>query len=357
MYRSSESLRRYEKNGWERFQEEVYIPVLGKMDLSRIKIRLDNIRKKATKSVSFEPSDVPIKMQDYYLSSTMSCLEDINSNYPLCPAENSLMNQWNIYGYDESTQDYKALEGDLMFCSSSVIKIEDKYVFNLTVLPYFLTSMKKFKGNRDEEIRFTENPTKERNMILIKTKTEAILESAEPNSIVLIDGPLVGGMASKYMRDMDNELRKKNCIPLYFVKNSDSRLVIDCDSKLSREFNSDFHWSAHRLKEGSRSAFFKYTDKRNPSNSKVFAYLKALAGFPERIEMHPLTYEKYNGLLPSLMNLIAYFYVVQGDFSNPQVRPVSIAEKYAREGLRILNIPVLLSRLGFRPTINQVRFG
>jgi hypothetical protein len=331
--------------------------VLGKMDLSRIKIRLDNIRKKATNSVSLEPSEIPTKMQDYYPISKMSCVEDANSNYPLYPAENSLMNEWNIYGYDESTQDFKALEGNLMFCSSSVIKIEDKYAFNLTVLPYFLTSMRKFKGARNEEIRFTENPTKERNRILIKAKTDAILESTEPNSIVLIDGPLVGGNASKYMRDMDNELRRKNCIPLYFVKNSDSRLVIDSNGNLSREFNSDFHWAANRLKEGTRSAYFRYTDKINPKNSKVFTYLKALPGFPERIEMHPLTHEKYHDLLSSLMNLIAYFYLVQGDLSNPQVRPVAIAEKYAREGLRILNIPVLLIRLGFRPTINQVRFG
>jgi len=331
--------------------------VLGKMDLSRIKIRLDNIRKKATSSVSFEPSDVPIKFQEHYLTPTMSCLEDKNLSYSLNPAENGLMKQWNIYGYDESTQDYRALEGDLMFCSSSVIEIEDKYVFNLTVLPYFVTSMKKFSGRQDEEIRFTENPTKERNVIMVKSKTEAILESAESGSIIFIDGPLVGGMASSYMTKMDDALRKIDCIPLYFVKNSDSRLLIENDRQLSNEFNSDFHWAAHRLKECSRSPFFKYTDRHNPRNSKVFAYLKALAGMPERVEMHALTYEKYASLLPSLMNLIAYFYVVQGDYTNPQVRPVAIAEKYAREGLRILNIPVLLLRLGFRPTINQVRFG
>jgi len=331
--------------------------VLSKMDLSRIKIRLDNIRNKATNSVSFEPSEVPTKLQEYYLSSTMSCLEDMNSNYRLHPTENGLMNQWNIFGYDESTQDYSALEGTLMFCSSSVIKLENKYVFNLIVLPYFITSMRKFKEKQAEEIRFTENPTKERNTIMIKTKTKAILESTDPNSIVLIDGPLVGGMASSYMSKMDNELRNKNCIALYFVKNSDSRLVINCDRRLSHEFNSDFHWAAHQLKESSRSAFFRYKDEDNPKNTKVFAYLKALAGFPERVEMHSLTYEKYNDVMASLMNLIAYLYVVQGDLANPQVRPVVIAEKYAREGLRILNIPVLLRRLGFRPTVNQVRFG
>jgi hypothetical protein len=330
--------------------------VLGKIDLSRVKIRLDNIKEKATKSVSFEPSEIGIKLQEHYLSPTMSCLEDVNTSYALDPSENDLRNQWNIYAYDESTQDYRALEGDLMFCSSSVIKVEDRYSFNLTVLPYFVTSMRKFENSEDEEIRFTESPNEERNKILVTAKTDSILESTEPDSIVLIDGPLVGGMASSYMVRMDNELRERNCIPLYFVKNSDSRLVISCDPKLSREFNSDFHWSAHRLEVGSRSAFFKYTDQDNPKNSKAFTYVKALAGFPERVEMHSQTYQKYSKLVPSLMNMIAYYYVVQGDYSNPQVRPVAIAEKYAREGLRILNIPVLLRRLGFRPTINQVRF-
>jgi len=331
--------------------------VLNKVDLSRVGIRLENIGKKATKSVSFEPSDAPVRIEEYYLSPTMSCLEDLDSNYPIYPEDNCLTDNWNIYAYDESTQNYKSLEGDLLFCSSSVVKIEEKYAFNLTVLPYFLTSMKKFKDGHDEEIRFTENLAEERNMILTKIKTESILESTEPNSIILIDGPLVGGNASTYIVGMDEALRKKDCIPLYFVKNSDSRLVIGNSPKLSGDFNSDFHWATHRLKESSRSPFFKYTDRYNRRNSKAFTYVKALPGFPERVEMHFSTYEKYHSLLPLLMNLIAYFYVAQGDYFNPQVRPVAVAEKYAREGLRILNIPVLLGRMGFHPTVNQVRFG
>ena len=143
------------------------------------------------------------------------------------------------------------------------------------------------------------------------------------------------------------------------MKNSDSRLVIDADksSTLSESFNSDFHWAACKLRAGSRSAFFKYTDIYKARNTKVFTYLKALFGFPERVEMHTETYMKYQSLIPDLMSLVAYFYLVQGDRSNPQVRPIAIAEKYAREGLRVLNIPALLSKLGFEPTINQVRFG
>jgi len=330
---------------------------LSRIDFSRIKIRLDNISKKATKSVSFVPSDVEVKMQEFYMSPTMSCLEDFVSSYALDPRRFTLMEDWNVYAYDESVQNYKALEGDLLFCSSSTIKLEEKYKFSLSVLPYFLTSMTKFKDAHDDDIRFAENVAEERNLILVNSKIESILGSVEPHSIVLIDGPLVGGNASTYIIGMDENLRKSDCIPLYFVKNSDSRLVIENDSRLSREFNSDFHWAACVFKSECRSPFFRYTDKYNSRNSKVFTYLKALAGFPERVEMHTLTYEKYGSLMPSLMNLIAYYYLVQGDYTNPQVRPIAIAEKYAREGIRILNIPVLLGRLGFLPTINQVRFG
>lgn len=332
-------------------------PLLSKIDLNRIKIRLDNISKKVTKYVSFVPSYVDVKMPEFYMSSTMSCLESLGSSYALDPKCISLMEDWNVYAYDESVQTYKALEGDLMFCSCSVIKIEDSYKFSLSVSPYFLTSMKKYKDFQEEDIRFAENVEEERNIILIQSKINSILESVVPHSIVLIDGPLIGGNVSTYLVGMDEKLREKDCIPLYFVKNSDSRLVIENDPKLAREFNSDFHWAAYGLKAGYRSSFFRYTDKDNSRNSKVFTYVKALAGFTERVEMHSLTYEKYGSLIPSLMNLVAYFYLVQGDCMNPQVRPIAVAEKYAREGLRVLNVPVLLGRLGFLPTINQVRFG
>lgn len=291
------------------------------------------------------------------MSSTMRCLEDPNACYPVEPKFDMFSTDWNIYAYDESLQNYRALEGDLLFCSSATIKIEDRYNFNLSVLPYFLTCMGKFKNSPGDDIRFAENVTEERNLIMIKTKIDSIVNSVEPHSIVLIDGPLIGGNASKYIEDMDDDLRKQDCIPLYFVKNSDSRLVIQTNNDLAKHFNSDFHWTACRLRTGTRSAFFKYTDQVNNRHTKVFAYLKALYGFPERVEMHTLTYKKYQTLMPDLMSLIAYFYILQGDRSNPQVRPIAIAEKYAREGIRVLNIPALLGKLGFKPTINQVRFG
>ena len=331
--------------------------MLNKIDLSQITIRLENINKKATQHVNFVPSNIELNWQDFYKSSTMSCIEDPNKSYQVIPNPGKLMNEWNIYAYDESVQKYNALEGELMFCSAATIKIEDVYNFNLSVLPYFLTGIKKFASSISDGIRFAENIGAERNLIMVTAKIDSIKDSIEPHSIVLIDGPLIGGNSSEYMEKMDDFLRKKDCIPLYFVKNSVSRLVIDANKNLANQFNSDFHWTACKLKSGNRSAFFKYTDKYNKRNTKVFTYLKALFGFPERVEMHTETYKKYQSIIPDLMSLIAYFYILQGDRSNPQVRPIAIAEKYAREGIRVLNIPALLSKIGFRPTINQVRFG
>ncbi|MHA1303459.1 MAG: hypothetical protein ACTSPI_07140 [Candidatus Heimdallarchaeaceae archaeon] len=323
-------------------------------DLSKVRIRLKNIREKATKSVSFNPSDLNVNYPEFYLSATLSSVEDINKRYILKP---EYSNDRDVFAFDESTQNFRALEGDLFFYSSSVIKVDKKYLFNLQVLPYFLSSMGKFKKNQDDSIIYSKTTEESRNLVMIESKINLINESIEPNSIVLIDGPLIGGNASSYYIKMDDFLRSQNCIPLYFVKNSNSRLIIDHDRNLQYEFNNDFHWAARYLDVLNRSAFFKYTDKDNPNNSKIFTYMKPLQGFPERMEMHTRTYEKFHDYLPEILNLVAYFFIAQGDFSNPQVRPIAIAEKYARAGLKMLNIPVLLGKMGFHPTVNQVRFG
>jgi len=330
--------------------------LLNTVNLSRVRIRLNNINKNVTKYLSFDSSPIAVDVEDAHDIAHVVRIED-SLSYRLNPRDISLIKDWNIYAYDESVQCYNALEGSLIFCSCAVIKMEENaYKFNLSVLPYFLTSIEKYKTAQCEGVYFAENIRRERNKILIESKIKAILESVEPHSIVFIDGPLIGGMASAYMVRMDDKLRRNDCIPLYFVKNSDSRLVIS-NCELSKEFNSDFHWASCKLKTGCRSSFFRYIDKQNSMFSKVFTYIKALAGFTQRMEMHVQTYEKYKALMPSLLNLVSYFYIVQGDYTNPQVRPIAIAEKYAREGLKILNIPVLLSMLGFHPTINQVRFG
>ncbi len=340
--------------------------MINSIDLSRVKIRLEKINKEAAPSISFHPSEVLIKFPDFYSDARLVCLEDPNKCYPLCSSK-QLMNDWNIYAYDESVQDFMSLEGTLTFCSFAVVKIQNNYAFNLRILPFFITSMKKYQQKMIEEIRYNENIGAERTKIIVDSEISIIEESVEPHSIVLIDGPLIGRQASTKMVKMDRKIRSKDCIPLYFVKNSNSRMIIDGNEgmELGNNYNSDFHWACKTLNGSTRSAFFKYTEqveengkrRLNKDHSKVFTYINTLGGFPERVEMHTETFQKYSSIISDLFNLISYFYTVQGDIRNPQVRPIAIAEKYAREGLKVMNIPVLLKKLHFNPTINQVRFG
>jgi hypothetical protein len=57
------------------------------------------------------------------------------------------------------------------------------------------------------------------------------------------------------------------------------------------------------------------------------------------------------------MDLIYYLILVQGDKSNPQIRTIAIAEKYARATIKLLNVNKLMESAEITPTINQDRFG
>jgi hypothetical protein len=154
------------------------------------------------------------------------------------------------------------------------------------------------------------------------------------------------------------ELHNKNVFPVFFVKNSDSNLVVDNLSSIKNRFNSDLHWSYNFLKPGERTNFFRYTDKVNPKNTKLFCYIKPFDHIsPQRIEIHPDTYSRYIDYIEEIFDLIYYLMLVQGDKSNPQIRPIAIAEKYAREMIKTVNIRPLLKNTSLVSTIDQERFG
>ncbi len=144
---------------------------------------------------------------------------------------------------------------------------------------------------------------------------------------------------------------------MFFVKNSSSNLVTDNVSELKNRFNSDLHWSYHYLNPGQRTNYFVYRDRVNPHNAKVFSYLKAYPLSPQRIEFHVDTYNKYESIIDNLMDLAYYFILLQGNDKNPQIRPIALAERYARETLNFVNIYTLLREVGITPTMNQTRFG
>jgi len=55
--------------------------------------------------------------------------------------------------------------------------------------------------------------------------------------------------------------------------------------------------------------------------------------------------------------VIYYLFLLHGDYKNPQIRPVAVAEKYAREVLGLINPYAFMKSTGITPTINQTRFG
>ena len=76
---------------------------------------------------------------------------------------------------------------------------------------------------------------------------------------------------------------------------------------------------------------------------------------PQRIEMHPITYAKNEDRMADLLNAISYLMIANGDKSNPQIRPIAIAEKFARETKKHVNIRKKLKSAGLVPTMNQER--
>lgn len=329
----------------------------NRIDFSRINISLRNIRKVSSSNLSYSPTISKQYFPDSFSSSILDPLEDFDHKERLDPSNIGIQADRYVHGYDESISTMFALEGELVFVSSACIMTDDEeYKYNLSVKPFFVTSMRKYQSHQDEDtVIYSENPAEARIRKIVSEKISSITESVSDKSVVFIDGPLIAGNVSSYLIRMDEELREKDIIPLYFVKNSNSRLILDNISYLSENYNSDFHWANDTLPVGHRSSFFRYYDQYNKRNTKVFSYIKPFIGFPQRVEMHSETYYQYQEIMNDLFDLIFYYYIAQSS-KNPQVRPIAIAEKYAREGIRILNLPQLVRSLGFHPSLNQVRF-
>ncbi|MCL5067828.1 MAG: DNA double-strand break repair nuclease NurA, partial [Thaumarchaeota archaeon] len=262
-----------------------------------------------------------------------------------------------ITAYDESINKFQALEGTAFLMShSQVIHGDGDYLSSNLVTLYFYTRSKAYsEGN--VFIRYSQDPESDSKKDYMNDRTKFIVENSLKNSIVLIDGPLIGGQGSSYTIRLNNELLKKDAIPLFFVKNSTSNLVTNNTNELMEKYNSDMDWSFKTLRVGERSCFFKYVDEYNPTNAKVFCYIKPLDLSPQRVELHVSTYDKYTGLINRLMNLVYYLILVQGNVKNPQVRTIAIAEKFARASLRLADLNKLMTNLKITPTINQSRFG
>lgn len=262
-----------------------------------------------------------------------------------------------ITAYDESQGKFASLEGLGYSTSHSLVLLGSSTYVPVNYLTFYFYTRSVELAKLSTHIRLSEDPEMDSKKDYIRDRIRFLEKIVPENSILLIDGPLIGGDVYTIMIRSIHAFNAKNIIPVFFVKNSSSNLVTDNIAELRRKYNSDLHWAYKYLRAGERTNFFIYRDKVNPENAKAFCYLKAFELSPQRVEFHVDTYQLFEPLIDELMNLIYYLLIVQGNLSNPQVRPIAIAEKYARETLKLVDIFSIMKEAGVTPTLNQVRFG
>ena len=115
---------------------------------------------------------------------------------------------------------------------------KEDYIPSCFVTFYFYTHSEAYSTN-SKFIKYSSEIDIDSKKDYLEDRTQFILDSVPADSILFIDGPLLGGQASNYTIKMNTELLKKEVIPIFFVKNSSSNLIIDNYPKLKGKYNSD----------------------------------------------------------------------------------------------------------------------
>lgn len=261
-------------------------------------------------------------------------------------------------GYDESKLQFNTLEGVINITSHVLIEVTDRDFLPVGYTTVYFYTRSSDLVSKSNYVRYSEDSEADANRDYAVDRNQLISSNVLNNSILFIDGPLIGGNLSSYSIDLIRVLHKKSVLPVFFVKNSGSNMVINNVLSLRNKFNSDLHWAYNFLQPGERSNFFLYRDRINQENTKIFCYIKPFNHTsPQRVEIHPYTYDLYSEYLGDTFDMIYYLIIVQGNKSNPQIRPIAIAEKYAREMIKTVNVQSLLRNSSLIATIDQERFG
>ena len=262
-----------------------------------------------------------------------------------------------IAGYDESINKFSALEGTAYYTSHSLVFLApESYIPINELTMYFFTQSKELSRMSNGSLIYSDRPSMMSQKMYLDDKVDFIFSAVPDNSILFIDGPIIAGDVYTHMISRFPEFHERNIIPCFFVKNSESNMVVDNIEGVHGKFNSDLHWSYNVLKNGQRSCFFKYVDRKNDRNTKIFCYIKAFGVSPLRVEFYTASFEKYEKYIKNILDLAYYLLLVQGNPKNPQVRPIAIAETYARETLKLVNFEKTMRMVGLMPTMNQERF-
>lgn len=297
--------------------------------------------------------------ENYYDKGANFRILDGLSKEKLNPSKGSDFSTRTVFsGYDESKLQFEALEGTANITSHSLVSVVHGEYYPISLITIYFYTRSKELVKKSRSIKYSENIGADSNRGYAIDRNQFILEHSLQNTILFIDGPLIGGNLSSYTLNLVSKLHDRNIIPIFVVKNSDSNLIINHVEEIKRQYNSDLHWAFRFLNTGERTNFFRYKDSVNPRNKKIFCYVKPFRkSSPQRVELHPDTYSIYKDYIDDIFNLIFYLVLVEGDGSNPQMRPIAIAEKYAREIIKTVNTRTIFRHTSLIPTMNQSRFG
>lgn len=271
-----------------------------------------------------------------------------------------------IGAYDESIASYSALEGKAACVAHSLVYLyEGKYYPIAKITMLFSTLSRKIREQIPTAILATQYGKKGDppsvdatiNVEIANQKRKFLEENSFDNSILFIDGPFIAGDGLAAFRKIVSErFINSNIIPIFIVKNSLSTQLTDSFTELRGEYNSDLHFVNELLKPAERSSFYSYVDPENSENAKAFCYIKFDdRSSPIRVELPTEIYKQHLDQIDSLMNLILYFIAVQGDYINPQIRPIAIAEKYARETIKVADFSNNMDVSKLTATMNERR--
>jgi len=320
-------------------------------DLSKKNINADN------------PTNISLDKDDYFAYSSDVKVQAVEQNekFKLDPKlGQKITNEYRICAYDESLVKIPALEGSGFFISHSLVTLsEDSYV-PLIFLTFNFYTRSRSIADGNNSLTFTTKPLDLASKIqYLEDRKKTLSRYTPDSSILLIDGPLIGGQITDYNMNLNKELLKKNIFPIYFVKNSDSSLIIDNSPSLKGKYNSDFEWAYKTLNPGERTRLYKYSDLSDPigNKKKFFSYVKAFSAPPCRVEFDETAYLTFGKIIDEIFHMVFYLLLAQGNPQNPQTRPIAIAEAFAREALKVIDFEEVIHRSGIRTTMNYTRFG
>jgi hypothetical protein len=320
--------------------------------------RIEEVRK-VNVTLTQKPTQSDVEIVDIVSKNGVINVVEPIGKYDLNPKQgNELSKVVAFGGYDESKYKFLTLEGTAHVTTHSIVTYAGRELYPVNKITFYFYTRSNKLINLSKFIKYSEDPESDSNRDYAEDRSEFIETYALDNTILFIDGQMIGGNITSYTIKMVDYLHKKNVIPIFIVKNSNSNLVVDNIPSLRNEYNSDLHWSFQYLKQGQRSNLFQYTDSNNSENTKLFCYIKPFNSVTtQRIEFHPNSYKLYKDLLGEIFDLIYYLMIVHGDRSNPQIRPIAVAEKYARETIHLLNTDTLLRTSSLIQTMDQTRFG